>query len=572
MTIKNKIKELALENALKFNGKANPNALIGHIIKEFPEKKDDISHLKSEIKRISDEINSLSLTEQKKELKNLNPNFNKEQKKLKSERKEQRSNLPDIKNAEDGKVVTRMPPEPSKYNHLGHAMSFLINYLYAKKYNGRVILRLDDTNPEKSKEEYVKAIHEDIIEFLGLVPDEIKSASEHMSAYMDYALDLIKREHAYVCQCPKEEISEKRREMKDCAHRNQTVAENLELWNKMQKGELEEGTHVLRLKIDMQHKNAVMRDPIIYRLCYTPHYKTGEKYKVWPMYDFECAIEEAHCGVTHVFRSNEFDSRIELQNYIAELFGFHPVNYIHYGRYNVINATTKGREIRALIESGKYIGWDDPRLVTLRALKRRGITREAFYELVQKIGLSKTQTNIDFSSIAAINRSLLDKTAKRFFAIKEPVLIKIHNIPEHFNQVYLKHHQESKESKRLIDFTNEFYIEKEDFENIKQGQVLRLMDCMNIKQTKDNNFEYVSQNYDDFKLIEDKGGIIHYIANNGQQIESEILMDDLSVQKIICEQTINQLKQGEVIQFERLCFCRLDSKVGDDLKFWFTHK
>ena len=289
---------------------------------------------------------------QQQELLELNPDYAHQQQQAKNQRKEQRSSLPELSNAKMGEVTTRIPPEPSKYNHLGHAMSFLINYLYAKKYEGKAILRFDDTNPEKSSQEYVDAVFEDIVNFLEIQPDEIKYASDNMQTYYDYAQELINKDLAYVCSCPQEDIKTKRRNGEDCPHKSHSREKNQELWEEMKQGTLEEGSHVLRLNIDMKHKNAVMRDPVIYRLSYQPHYKTQTQYKVWPMYDFESAIEEGLCKVTHVLRSNEFDQRIELQNYIAKLFDFPEVSYKHYGRYNVIGATTQGREIRALIETG----------------------------------------------------------------------------------------------------------------------------------------------------------------------------------------------------------------------------
>ena len=573
MGLKDTIRKLALENAIKFKGKANPKALIGGIVKLHPETKTDMSSLQSQINQIVEEINSLTLEQQQKELLQVNPSYFKEKQQQKTQRQEQRSQLPELPNAVQGKVITRIPPEPSKYNHLGHAMSFLINYFYAKKYDGKVIFRFDDTNPEKSTQEFVDSAKEDILNYLDIKPDELLFASEHMEKYYQYAEKLIADGRAYVCSCSKETMSDGRRNGIECPHRNQTTEENTLFWNQMKEGNFKEGEVVLRLKIDMQHKNAVMRDPVIYRLSYTPHYKVGTKYKVWPMYDFESTIEEGLCNITHVMRSNEFDSRIELQKYIAKLFNFPEIEYIHYGRYNIVGATTQGREIRDLIETGNYIGWDDPRLVTLRALKRRGIVKEAYYELAQKIGLSKTQTNLDFSSIAAINRALLDKTAKRFFGVVNPVLIKINNFPTELTKINLKHHPEQEEKNRTLDLTNEFYIEKEDLAKIEDGQIFRLMDCINVKMISETEFEYHSKTIDEFKSSPNKSSIIHYVPKNGKELHAEILMDDISIKEIVCEQSLENLKIDEVVQFERLFFCRLDQIEKDGTRiFWFTHK
>ena len=566
------IRRLALENALKFKGKANPKALVGGIIRLYPDAKSDMKSLMDSINALVAEVNVLSPDEQKKELLSLDPDFEKKQVLAKKERREQRSSLPDLPNAEMSKVVTRIPPEPSKYNHLGHAMSFLINYLYAKKYDGRAVLRFDDTNPEKETQEFVDAVHEDVINYLGIVPSEKIFASDHMNLYYSYAQQLIDEAKAYVCTCSQDDIKLGRREMKDCPHRDQSVEENNRLWLDMKEGKFDEGKAVLRLKINMQHKNAVMRDPVIYRLSYKPHYRQGTKFKVWPMYDFETAIEEGLCKVTHVLRSNEFDQRIELQNYIASLFGFPPVTYKHYGRYNVIGASTQGREIRALIESGQYIGWDDPRLVTLRALKRRGIIREAYYELAQKIGLSKTQTNLDFSVIAAVNRSLLDKSAKRFFAVKNPVVITVNKIPDSLKEFSLSYHPEAPKGERKLSCVKEYYVEKSDVDSLKEGVVVRLMDAMNIKKISGNIFEFVSESYEDYKFL-NGSALIHFVPKDGDELKAEVLMPDTSLQSIICESNIGSLKPDAVIQFERFAFVRFDHVSKDGLiQFWFTHE
>ena len=563
---------LALENALKFKGNANPKALVGGVMRLHSDAKSQMPQVISSINKIVEHVNSLSLDEQKQKLLELNPDFENQQKESKKARKEKRGSLPDLPNAIEGRVVTRIPPEPSKYNHLGHAMSFLINYLYAKKYSGRAILRFDDTNPEKETQEFVDAVHEDIIGYLDIKPDEIIFASDHMDTYYDYAQELIDKNLAYVCTCTKEDISLGRRNMIDCPHRKNSVETNNELWSLMKSGDVKEGSHVLRLKIDMQHKNAVMRDPVIYRLSYTSHYRQGDKFKVWPMYDFETAIEEGLCGVTHVMRSNEFDQRIELQNYIAKLFNFPDVTYKHYGRYNIIGATTQGREIRALIESGDYIGWDDPRLVTLRALKRRGIVKEAYYELVKKIGLSKTQTNLDFSVIASVNRSLLDKSAKRFFAIKEPVVISVKNIPDSLKEFNLSYHPDNKSKDRKLSCSKDYYIEKFDFEKITEGQIVRLMDAMNIKKINDVEFGFVSQSYGDYKELSNTVGLIHFVPKDSKEIKAELLLPDTSIKNIICESNVGSLKPGSVIQFERFAFVRFDHVRKDGvIQFWFTH-
>jgi glutamyl-tRNA synthetase len=330
--------------------------------------------------------------------------------------------------------------------------------------------------------------------------------------------------------------------------------------------------YVLRLKIDMQHKNAVMRDPVIYRVVTESHYRTGKKYAAWPMYDFESAIEEGLGNITHVLRSNEFDQRIELQNYIASLFGFPPVTYKHYGRYNVVGATTQGREIRALIESGQYIGWDDPRLVTLKALQRRGILPEAFVLLAKKIGLSKTQTNLDFSILAAMNRNLLDEQAKRYFAIKHPVAVTVTGIPKDILTFDLAYHPHAKKGERKLTVSEDYYIETADHNKVAPGQLVRFMDAMNVRKVTDTSYEFVSLEYEKFQEEKNTAGLIHFIPKNQKEMKASMLLADATEIPLLLEENGMYLKPGAIIQFERYCFARLDHiKEDGTLMFWYTH-
>lgn len=568
------IRQAALENAIKFKGKANPGAVIGAVIQAHPEAKKDMKATSQKINAIIKEVNALSLEEQEKELLAINPSYHEEQQAAREERKAARSELPELPGAVMQEVETRMPPEPSKYNHLGHAMSFLINFLYAKKYEGRCILRFDDTNPEKESQEFVDAMLHDIIEYLGLEPDEIIYVSDHMPRFYDAANDLIERDLAYTCDCLSEDISKQRREMRECPHRNKSKEETKQEWEFMQKGEL--NTSTLRLKIDMAHKNAVMRDPVIMRVCTTPHYRQGEDYKVWPMYDFESALADSWFGTTHVLRSNEFDTRIELHNHIKELFKLPKQVCVHYGRYAVEGMTTQGREIRAKIESGEMIGWDDPKLLTLRALRRRGIVPEAYVDLAKQIGLSKTQTNLDFGVIAAINRRILDEEANRYFFVEDPVKITVQDWPEHLTQVELKLHPHKNRGGRILKLNGEFFIAKKDFEIIKDGKMFRLIDTINL-QYDGQSCKVHSESIDEYKRVpkNEKHGLIHFLPTQ-DLIDARIFMPEGKYRTGVCEPAISQIREGAHVQFERVCFARLDviEEIGSKkmLTFWYTHE
>jgi len=562
MDIKKKILKYTLQNAVKFNGKANPGAVIGKLLKEDEGLKSRIKQLSKGIQKAVKEVNKLSLEQQKEKLKQIAPE-------MLEKKKAEKRGLPELKNAVMGKVVTRIPPEPSKYNHIGHALSFLLNYLYAKKYKGKAVLRFEDTNPTASKQEYVDAMKEDVLEYLDIKPDKTVFVSDDMPRFYKLAEDLIKRNKAYVCFCKREKMQDLRHKGLSCECRNNSAEKNLEEWKNMLNRKYKEGECVLRLKIDLKSGNHVMRDPVIFRIIYAEHYRQKNKYCVWPLYDFENAVEEEFCGITHILRSSEFGNmRIELQDYIKDLFGFKKQEIIQYGRFNVAGAITQGREIRKLISEKKVIGWDDPRLVTLRALKRRGIAPEVFYELALKVGLSKTLTNIDWTVISSISRKILDANSNRYFFIHEPKEIAIKNAPE--MQVKIKLHPEHDDrGTRSLKTDERFYIPKNDFRELKQGELYRLMHAFNFKKQK-NQFVFDSVELEKYK--KQGKSIMHWLPRHEKLVSVEVLMPNAEIVRGVAEPSVKKIKINEVVQFERFGFCRLDSIEKDKLSFWFTHE
>ena len=558
MSVKEDIRKLALKNAVMHNGNASPGAIIGGILGSHPELRSKAKEVMEDIQEVVKEVNKLGLEKQTAELKKIAPGLLEKKEKKKKE-------LPDLPNAVMGKVVTRIPPEPSKYNHIGHALSFLINYLYAKKYKGKCILRFEDTNPEKASQEYVDAMKEDVLDFLDIKPSKTVFVSDDMKKFYELAEQAVNSRKAYVCTCTREEMQKNRHNAAGCSCRFQTPEQNIKLWKDMLAKKFKPGKAVLRLLIDMAADNHVMRDPVIMRICTTKHYRQGTKYTVWPMYDFENAIEEELCGITHIMRSSEFGSmRVELQDYIKDLFGFRKQEIRQYGRFNITGATTQGRVIREMIEQKKVSGWDDPRLVTLRALKRRGFVKETFYELVKEVGLSASQTNIDWTILSSINRKILDSKADRFFFIKEPVKVNVKGAPE--QKLDLSLHPDRKGG-RKIEVKDKFHLEKSDADGLKGGKLYRLMDCLNFTK-KGRELVFDSLEHERFKEKGEK--IMHWLPDD--VVNVEVLMDDGSWIKGIGEKNLEKVKVGQVVQFEREFFARLDKKEKNKLVFWFTHK
>jgi len=439
MSLEITIRKYALQNAVKYGGKANIGAVVGKVLAENPGLKKDMGKLSKEIKKIADEVNSLSKEKQEKELEKYAGQI----KETVKEKKDIFS-LFDIKEGE--KVVTAFPPEPSKYPHIGHAKSILLNYELAKRNNGKFILRFEDTNPKLAEKEFYK-IHLENYEWLGIKPDLVEYASDYVPKFYELAREMVKKGYAYVCSCIQEEIKKNRFEGKECTCRILMEQEHEKRLEEMFKAA--EGKMVLRLKGGMQHNNTAMRDPTLLRAIDHDHARQGKKYRIWPTYDFENAVLDGLEGVTHRLRTKEFELRNELQNYMQNILGFSQTKIYEFARFNMEGVESSGRIIRELIQKKKLIGWDDPCLTTLVALKRRGFVAEAIKNFVLSTGITKTEATLTWDDLIVHNKRILDAKAGRYFFIHDAKEIKVENAPE--QNVKLKLHPDAKEGERSFN-------------------------------------------------------------------------------------------------------------------------
>ena len=540
------IKAYALKNALEF-GKVEVGRILPKLFQHGLDKK-DIKQIMPKIIEIVNEVNSYDEIKRQRQFHDL--------KDFVKEHEEKEEGLPELEGAKEGKVITRLAPEPSKYIHIGHALVFLIQYLYAKKYNGKCILRFDDTNPEKSTKEFYDADKEDLA-WLGIKWDKEMLASGNMEKYYELAEKLIKSKDAYVCECSQEDIKKSREKMKPCKCRKNSADKNMKEWKLMLNKEYGEGERTLRLKGDMKSKNGVMRDPVIFRISHANHFIQGKKYVVWPMYDFESPVEDSLNGVTHVIRSKEFELRAELQDYILKLLNLKMPVVREIGRYEITGAETQGRVIREMIEKKDVFGWDDPRLVTIKALRRRGFVPEMFQELAQTVGLSKSSGHIDPSVLAATNRKIIDKSSNRYSFVKNPVELKILKKPK-IEKVDVQIHPDSAETREIK--VGKIFISDDDFKNFKNKEI-RLLHLYNIQLGK--KIEFTSEENKDIPKI-------NWVSNG---VKTRILMPDGKWVEGYSEKAIENLEESEIIQFERFGFCRFD-KVGKDMVYelWFSHR
>lgn len=378
------------------------------------------------------------------------------------------------------KIHTRFPPEPNGYLHIGSAKAIYINYTSAKKYNGLFNLRFDDTNPTKEDNEYVEAIIEDL-KWLGADPDEIFYGSDYFQKTYEFAVELIKKGKAYVCDLNNEQMREYRGTLtepgKNSPYRDRSVEENLELFEKMKNGEFPDGYCTLRAKIDMASPNMNMRDPAIYRILHLGHHRQGDKWCIYPLYDFAHPIQDALEGITHSMCSIEFENHRPLYDWVVENIGFEqPPHQYEFARLNVTNTVMSKRYLRQLVETGVVDGWDDPRMPTLCALRRRGYSPEAIFRFVELAGICKSLSLVDIALLEHCIRDELNKSALRRIAILDPIKVEIENYPEGKEEFFEISNNPNDESagKRQVKFTKNIYIDAEDFSATPPPKYFRL--------------------------------------------------------------------------------------------------
>ncbi len=379
-----------------------------------------------------------------------------------------------------GDIMTRFPPEPNGYIHIGHVKALYINFSTAEKYGGKCNLRFDDTNPAKEDVEYVEAIKDDI-RWLGFNWDKCCYGSSYFDTCYELAVKLIRDKKAYVCDLDKDQMREYRGTLtepgKNSPWRERSVEENLDLFERMKNGEFEDGTHTLRAKIDMASPNLNMRDPAIYRIKHISHHQTGDKWCIYPMYDFAHPIQDAIEGITHSLCSLEYEAHRPLYNWVVKNCGFeHKPRQIEFARLNLTHTVMSKRWLRSLVENGLVDGWDDPRMPTLCGLRRRGYTPEAIKEFLNRAGVAKTDSLIDYALLEYCIREQLNRTALRRIAVLDPVKVVIDNYPEDKTEYFEvpNHPGDAERGVRRIPFTKEIWIDRADFAAVPPPKFFRM--------------------------------------------------------------------------------------------------
>ena len=464
----------------------------------------------------------------------------------------------DIEEGHCRKVVTRFPPEPNGYLHIGHAKSILLNYGLAQEYNGQFNLRFDDTNPTKEKEEFVDSIKADV-EWLGAKwHGDVLFASDYFPEMYEAAVKLIKKGKAYVCDLSADEIRQYRGTLtepgKESPYRNRSVEENLQLFGDMKDGKFGDGEKVLRAKIDMASPNINMRDPVIYRVAHISHHRTGDEWCIYPMYDFEDAIE----GVSHSICTLEFEDHRPLYDWVVrELEYEYPPKQIEFAKLYLNNVVTGKRYIKKLVEDGIVDGWDDPRLVSIAALRRRGFTPESIKMFVEMVGVTKAQGSVEYPMLEYCIREDLKLKVKRMMAVLDPVKVIIDNYEEgKVEYMEVPNNQENPElGTRMVPFTRELFIEREDFMEeppkkyfrLFPGNEVRLMNayfvtCVDFKKDEDGRITEIHCTYDpatrggNFTERKVKGTIHWVSATEGVKVKARLYENIVDEEKGVYNQ------------------------------------
>lgn len=548
------ILKYALQNAVFYKGKASPGAVLGKVISQSSEARSNIKETRELVEQTVKQVNMMMLDRQRAELKKLSPDL------LKREEKEE-GGLSELANAEEGKVVTRFAPSPSGPVSIGQFMrAAFLSHAYARKYNGKFILRIEDTDAKKIEPKAYGWIKEDLIRMDTRWDAEIHQ-SDRLPAYYRYAGQMIRKGGAYVCSCAPGDFRELKNGKKECPCRANGSGKNLEIWESMKSGKLEEGAAALRLKADMSDPNPVLRDPPLFRINKTPHPKHGTKFSAWPLYNFACIIDDHDLGVTHVFRGKEHEHNTAVQKAIADLFGWKFPDVINFGMIRFPGGNIHTRDIREMIAKGEVTGWDDPKLPTIRALLRRGFRPEAIKTLALQCGLSKNDIELSWDNLDTQNRKIVDPLANRYMVVTEPVRLSVSNAPEKREIFEPLHPDHADRGKKKIPLDHSrIYISGSDHRKLN-GKFVRLKGLYNVTLGK-------KPRYTDDLLIKDMPKI-QWVSSPNVKI---IIVGKEGSSEGLGEPEMAGLKKDSIIQMERIGFGRIDSNDRREVVVYFAHK
>ncbi len=542
-----------LINAIQHNGHAELKAVLGRIIAENPELRSRIKELVPQIQKIIIEINSWEYEKQQAQMQALQ---------ITIEKKETPQELPVLPHAELRNVVMRLAPYPSGPLHIGNARMVLLNDEYVKRYQGKLLLVMDDTIGSKAKHVIPEAygLILDGLKWLGVEHSDPIYKSDRLELFYKYAQQLITRNHAYVCNCPRPTMSMNRVNGATCSCRNLSIEENLTRWKGMLDGVYREGEAVVRLKTDMQHPNPAFRDRVLLRISERKHPRVGNKYRVWPLLEFSWAIDDYLLGVTHILRGKDLIIEDLMEKDIWQKMEWSAPEFIHYGMLRIKEAKLSKSAARRAIEQGNMKGWDDPQTWSLQALRKRGIHPDAIRSFIVKMGLSMNDVNLPAEILYAENRRIIDSSANRYFAVMNPHPIKITPQVNLKRALVPRHPELPEKGQREISVNKVIYIEQRDWEKYR-GENVRLMNLCTLQLSESINCVITKQN--------EKPPIIQWVSEPHVQVQ--IIMPDGTIHQALVEPTILEASDNEAIQLVRTGFCGVNWKNGH-LTLYYAHR
>ncbi|MDI6897629.1 glutamate--tRNA ligase [Methanocella conradii] len=559
-------RKLALQNAYKYGKAPQAGAVMGKLMGTHPELKAQAKELMPIIQKALAEIGQMTNDEVKSELESIAPELIEEL----HVKKETRRGLPelDISNVKPGQKVTlRIAPNPNGPPSLGNARGIIVNYEYARMYDGVFIMRFDDTDPSIKKpmlEAYQWYV--DQAKWLGCPPDKVVIASDRLPLYYEYAEKLIEMGKAYVCFCDHDTFKELKDKGEPCPHRDALPEENMKNWRAMLNGDFEEKV-VLRIKTDIRHKDPALRDWVAFRIVREEHPRVGKKYLVWPMLDFESAMEDHFLGVTHIIRGKDLMKTADKQRYVYKYLGWEYPKVYHWGRVRLLGFGKFSTSVmKKGIEAGEYTGWDDPRLPTVAALKRRGFEPEAIRNVMVNMGVTETDIEFSMETLYAENRKIVDAKANRYFFVNDPVALRVKGAPQTTAKAPLHPLDHARGFREIhVDENPEVLVTMADKNAFRVGDIIRLKDLYNVRLTSMEPFEaeYVGN---DLSVLKQGARIIHWAPVDGLPVR--VLGPDGEYHGVAERGVHNEL--NNVVQFERFAFCRIDS-INRVVVAYYTH-
>ena len=551
------IRKYALQNAVFFKGKANPKAVVGKILGGCPELRSRAAEITPLIESIVNEVNAMGLDAQTRALQEIDSSM------LVKEKKERVYELPELRDVGD-RVVMRIAPGPSGPLHIGHTRVSVLNDEYVKRYGGDLVLRFEDTNPEKIDPEAYDMIPEDL-DWLGVRCSRTFIQSDRFELYYDYTRRLLEMGKAYVCTCDGDHWRELKEQRRACPCHDLPVEEQLDRYDRFLAGEYEEGKAVVVVKTDLNHPNPAVRDFVALRLVSHPHPRTGDRYVAYPMMNLSVAIDDHEMGMTHVIRGKDHLNNTLRQEYVFDYFGWSKPVYYHYGLVNIPDTVLKTSTIKGEIADGTYTGWDDVRTGTVRALERRGIRPEAIRRYWVEAGMKPVDIQFSWDNLYGMNRDIIDPVSDRYFFVDDPVRYDIDgaDVIEGSAPLHPDHPERGDRAFRLED-PRTVFLSAADSRLFAEAKRVRLKDLCNLDYGLPARYAG-----NDVSVLRHGVKAVQWVGRDS--VDADLLMPDGTVRSGLVESGILE-ESGDTVQLERVGFARIESRGPGKVTLVFSHR